>query len=221
MSAKILNILDPASGTGAAPQRRVVVCAGTGCVANGAYKVIAAFEDQIKAAGIKVTTEFRPEAAHDLRLNKSGCQGFCQMGPLVTILPEGILYTKVKVEDVAEIVSQTLVGGTIVDRLLYIDPGTKKHCKGVGDIPFYQRQQRFVLKECGTIDPENIEEYVSHGGYAAARKAILQMTFRTNLSGNCQVRPARPRWRRFPDRTQMGGGARAEEREKVRYLQRR
>ena len=170
-------ILDPAAGNGGKTQRRVIVCAGTGCVANGAYQVITAFNDQIAAAGISVTTEFKAEqSSHDLRLNKSGCQGFCQMGPLVTILPDEILYNKVKVEDVEEIVHETLVGGKLVDRLLYVDPATKKHCKGINDIPFYQRQQRFVLKECGTIDPESIQEYLHHGGYAAARKAILKMS---------------------------------------------
>jgi NADH-quinone oxidoreductase subunit F len=164
-------------GNGAKSLRRVIVCAGTGCVANGAYKVVQAFTDQIKAAGINITTEFKAEEhQHDLRLNKSGCQGFCQMGPLVTILPDGILYNKVKVEDVAEIISQTLVGGKVLDRLLYIDPATKKHCKGINDIPFYQRQQRFVLKECGTIDPEDVHEYIHHGGYAAAKKAFLTMS---------------------------------------------
>jgi NADH-quinone oxidoreductase subunit F len=91
-------------------------------------------------------------------------------------LPDGILYNKVKVEDVAEIISQTLVGGKVLDRLLYIDPATKKHCKGINDIPFYQRQQRFVLKECGTIDPEDVHEYIHHGGYAAAKKAFLTMS---------------------------------------------
>ena len=177
MSNPTLNIMDPSMGNGAKSLRRVIVCAGTGCVANGAYKVVQAFTDQIKAAGINITTEFKAEEhQHDLRLNKSGCQGFCQMGPLVTILPDGILYNKVKVEDVAEIISQTLVGGKVLDRLLYIDPATKKHCKGINDIPFYQRQQRFVLKECGTIDPEDVHEYIHHGGYAAAKKAFLTMS---------------------------------------------
>ncbi len=172
-----LNILDPASGNGAGTARRVIVCAGTGCVANGAYQVFQAFVDQIQAAGINATTEFKPEdPGHDLRLNKSGCQGFCQMGPLVTILPEGILYTKVKVGDIGEVVARTLVAGEVVDRLLYVDPATKKHCRGTDDIPFYQRQQRFVLRDCGTIDPENIHEYIHHGGYAAARQAFLKMT---------------------------------------------
>jgi NADH-quinone oxidoreductase subunit F len=77
---------------------------------------------------------------------------------------------------VAEIVAETLVAGRPVERLLYVDAATKKHCRGVAEIPFYQRQQRFVLHSCGTIDPECIEEYVHHGGYAAAKKAFLQMT---------------------------------------------
>jgi NADH-quinone oxidoreductase subunit F len=177
MNNPTLNIMDPAMGNGAKTLRRVIVCAGTGCVANGAYKVIEAFKSQIAAAGINITTEFKAEEhQHDLRLNKSGCQGFCQMGPLVTILPDGILYNKVRVEDVAEIVSQTLVGGKVLDRLLYVDPATKKHCNGINDIPFYQRQQRFVLKECGTIDPEDVHEYIHHGGYMAAKKAFLKMS---------------------------------------------
>jgi NADH-quinone oxidoreductase subunit F len=165
------------NGAGANTGRRVIVCAGTGCVASGAYGVFQAFAEQLPPAGIPVTVEFKPEDKSDaLRLNKSGCQGFCQMGPLVTILPEGILYNRVKAADVAEIIAKTLVKGELVDRLLYVDPATKKHCKGTEEIPFYQRQQRFVLSNCGTIDPECIKEYAHTGGYEAARKAYTQMT---------------------------------------------
>ena len=157
--------------------RRVVVCAGTGCVASGAYGVFQALAEQIRAAGLSVLTEFRPEPnGHDLRLNQSGCQGFCQMGPLVTILPEGVLYTRVKVADVAEIVTRTLVKGEWVERLLCVDPATRRRCLGPEQIPFYQRQQRYVLKECGLIDPASLQEYRHHGGYAAARKAFREMT---------------------------------------------
>ena len=169
----------PIQGSSEAPdaQRRVIVCAGTGCVASGAYNVFKAFAAQIQSAGLKVTTEFRPEdQSRDLRLSQSGCQGFCQMGPLVTLLPEGVLYNKVKVEDVPEIVALTLAKGQLVERLLYVDPATRKRCKGVEEIPFYQRQQRFVLSGCGTIDPESIEEYIHHGGYGAANKAFTVMT---------------------------------------------
>ena len=87
--------------------RRVVVCAGTGCMANGAIKVFQRFKSEMADSGLRVVLELRPEAADDeVRLSKSGCQGFCQMGPLVSVMPDGILYTKVKSDDVAEIVQQ-------------------------------------------------------------------------------------------------------------------
>jgi NADH-quinone oxidoreductase subunit F len=157
--------------------RRVIVCAGTGCVANGARAVYQALVEQIAQAGLDVVTEFKPEdPEHDLTLTQSGCQGFCQMGPLVTILPDNILYNKVRAADVAEIVDKTVRHGIAVDRLLYTDPASGRLCRGVEEIPFYQKQQRYVLKSCGLIDPENIREYMHHGGYGAARKAYLAMT---------------------------------------------
>ena len=157
--------------------RRVILCAGTGCMANGAMKVFEQFKREMEGSGLKVILELRTEGAdHDVRLSKSGCQGFCQMGPLVSVVPDGILYTKVRQEDVAEIVQQTLVGGQTVDRLLYKDPATRKACRGLEDNPFYARQSRFVLHECGFLDPEDIQEFIQHGGYGAARKAYLEMT---------------------------------------------
>jgi len=100
--------------------RRVVICAGTGCMANGAMKVYEQFKREVADSGLHAILELRPEAADDeVRLSKSGCQGFCQMGPLVSVLPDGILYTKVRSEDVKEIVQQTLVSGQAVERLLY------------------------------------------------------------------------------------------------------
>jgi len=99
--------------------RRVIICAGTGCMANGAMKVFEQFKTQMANSGLQVILELRAEAASDeVRLSKSGCQGFCQMGPLVSVVPDGILYTKVRSEDVAEIVEQTLAGGQVVERLL-------------------------------------------------------------------------------------------------------
>jgi len=164
--------------------RRVVICAGTGCVAGGALKVHRAFMEKIAAAGLAVTAELKAEgdepASNDpnlsLHVSKSGCQGFCQMGPLVTIEPEGILYTRVKVADVDEIVETTLVQHGVVERLLYVDPATNHRCRGQAEIPFYVRQQRTVLRECGRIDPEDAREYIQHGGYAAARRAYCEMT---------------------------------------------
>jgi NADH-quinone oxidoreductase subunit F len=157
--------------------RRVVICAGTGCMANGAMKVFKEFEQQIAGAGLNVVLELRPEGSDsDIRLSKSGCQGFCQMGPLVSVLPDGILYNKVHKEDVADIVQQTLKGGTLVERLLYKDPATRKSCKGIDENPFYARQKRFVLRECSFLDPEDIREYILHGGYKAARNAFVEMS---------------------------------------------
>ena len=155
--------------------RRVVVCAGTGCVANGSLKVFEEIKTQVRAAGLDLMVELKPEAK-GLFVSHSGCQGFCQMGPLVTILPDDIMYTKVKPADVAEIVRETLAANRIVERLLYVNPADGKHCRGAGEIPFYKKQHRFVLKECGLIDPENIDEYISRGGYEPARKAFLDMT---------------------------------------------
>jgi NADH-quinone oxidoreductase subunit F len=159
--------------------RRVIICAGTGCVASGALKVRQAMVEKIAAAGLPVVTELRheePAAADGVHLSKSGCQGFCQMGPLVTIEPDGILYTRVKPADVDEIVTVTLQNHQVIDRLLYVDPATAKHCRGQSEIPFYRQQRRTVLKSCGRVDPEDIREYIHQGGYDAARRAYTQMT---------------------------------------------
>jgi NADH-quinone oxidoreductase subunit F len=98
------------------------------------------------------------------------------MGPLVSVMPDGILYTKVRPEDVHEIVQQTLVGRQVVERLLYKDPATHKICRGQDDNPFYARQHRLVLQACGFLDPEDIREYIVHGGYKAARKVFVEMS---------------------------------------------
>ena len=146
-------------------------------MANGAMKVYEQFKREVADSGLHAILELRPEAADDeVRLSKSGCQGFCQMGPLVSVLPDGILYTKVRSEDVKEIVQQTLVSGQAVERLLYKDPATRKICRGFEDNPFYSRQNRLVLHECSFLDPEDIHEYMLHGGYEAARKAFVEMS---------------------------------------------
>jgi NADH-quinone oxidoreductase subunit F len=159
--------------------RRVVICAGTGCMAGGALKVHQAFVEKIEAAGLPVVTSLRPEGGDGhpaLYISKSGCQGFCQMGPLVTVEPDGILYTKVQPEDVEEIVQSTLLGNRVVERLLYVDPTGAAHCRGAAEIPFYVKQARSVLKQCGHIDPEDVQEYIHRGGYQAARSAFRDMT---------------------------------------------
>jgi NADH-quinone oxidoreductase subunit F len=112
----------------------------------------------------------------DVLLTKSGCQGFCQVGPLMSIEPDGILYTHVKEADVEEIVGKTLKNGEVIDRLLYVDPVTGAHRKGKAEIDFYARQDRMVMFDCGRVDPEDLNEYIAHDGYKAARKALFDMT---------------------------------------------
>lgn len=156
--------------------RRIIVCAGTGCVANGSLKVYDKLVECLKDSDIDVVVEIdKHDCSDSTYVSRSGCQGFCQMGPLVTFYPENILYTKVKVEDVEEVVEKTIVSGEVVDRLLYTDPSTKKHCKGPDDIPFYTQQKRIVLDGCGTIDPHDINEYIAHEGYKAALECYTKL----------------------------------------------
>jgi NADH-quinone oxidoreductase subunit F len=159
--------------------RRVIICAGTGCMAGGAKKVYEAFVEQLFDAGLPVETSLEVEGGRHPQgtyVSKSGCQGFCQMGPLVTVEPDGILYTRVKPEDVVEIIETTLKNHEPVERLLYEDPVGGDRCRGQADIPFYKQQQRTVLKLCGRIDPDDIREYIHNGGYAAAKRAFRDLT---------------------------------------------
>ncbi len=152
---------------------RIIVCAGTGCIANGSMKLYEMLKNTAVMKGLDICIELKSEEHHhhDLYLSGSGCQGFCQVGPLVTIEPAGIMYTHVKPEDAEQIISKTIIQGEIIERLLYRQPGTDSVYQGTHDIPFYAQQKRTALKECGMIDPSNIEEYIAHGGYFAARDA--------------------------------------------------
>ena len=159
-------------------KRRITLCAGTGCVASGALAVHDAFVATLAQHGIKAISRIENEIEtpqDGVLLAESGCQGFCQMGPLVSIQPDGIFYVHVTAEDVPEIVEKTMLQGEVVERLLYTDPSTQRHCHGIGDIPFYTRQSRTVLKECGVLDPGSLNEYIRHDGYLAARKAYVEM----------------------------------------------
>ena len=162
-------------------KRKIIVCGGTGCVANGSLKVFDELKKQITAANIDlvVDLQFKEEASKEeapTYTMLSGCQGFCQMGPLVTIEPDHIQYVKVKPEDVSEIVFTTLVSNTVIDRLLYQEQSTGIRYKGTSDIPFYTQQSRTVLKNIGAIDPSKINSYIGSDGYFAAYKAYTEMT---------------------------------------------
>ncbi len=176
-SLNLENIQESYLSTQKLVNRRIVVCAGTGCIANGSEKVLNALAEEIKIAGLElaVKLEFELEERIDAHLTGSGCQGFCQMGPLVTIEPDNILYNRVKVEDVKDIVEKTLINGEVIEELLYVNPSNSKKCKGTSEIPFYNRQKRVVLKNCGTLDPSDINEYIAQGGYTGVKKSLLEM----------------------------------------------
>ncbi len=144
----------------------ISVCAGAGCIASGAGEVIAAFREQIDRQGL---------AAH-VTTKGTGCPGFCERGPVVVIYPEEICYLQVKPEDVADIVSQTVVGKKTVERLVYVDPQTGEKAARESDIPFYRNQQRTIIGSNIRIDPKDIDDYLALGGYAALSKAFFRMT---------------------------------------------
>ncbi len=172
------GVAEAYKASGGLVARRIVVCAGTGCIANGSLKVYDALREEIARAGLKVeiVLDIHSHENRDVLLTHSGCQGFCQMGPLVTIEPDGILYVKVKAADVPEIVERTLGRGEGIERLQYRDPVTGQVKRGKGEIDFYAKQDRRVLADCGRMDPEDIHEFIAHGGYKAARKAVFEMT---------------------------------------------
>ena len=168
---------EKAQGIDSGIQRRVMICAGTGCVANGSLGVFKAFQDECKQQGVDVSIAFEKheDDLHPTYMAVSGCHGFCQMGPLVHVLPDDILYTKVKVKDVPEIVENTLKGNEVVDRLLYVDPKSKEPRKGRNDIPFYANQTRIALKRCGEVDPESLDAYLATDGFKGFEKALTSM----------------------------------------------
>ena len=154
--------------------RKVLVCAGTGCVAGGSLEIYDAMKSRLEELGIPCEVSLDTHVDHDMvGMKKSGCHGFCEMGPLMRIEPQGWLYTKVKLEDVEEIVQTTIVKGEYVDRLGYQRDG-ELH-KRQEDVPFYKRQNRLVLEHCGHIDATSIQEYLSIGGYSAFEMALFDM----------------------------------------------
>ncbi|AVK48102.1 NADH dehydrogenase [Clostridium sp. MF28] len=156
-------------------RKQILVCAGTGCVAGGSLNIYRRFKEIIKEKGLEVTLELKEEP-HDntIGLKKSGCHGFCEMGPLIRIEPEGWLYIKVSIDDCEEIIEKSIIGNEVVTGLSYKD-GDKLYSKQE-DIPFYKKQTRVALNNCGHINAESIEEYLAEGGYSATAKALFDMT---------------------------------------------
>jgi NADH:ubiquinone oxidoreductase subunit F (NADH-binding)/(2Fe-2S) ferredoxin/Pyruvate/2-oxoacid:ferredoxin oxidoreductase delta subunit len=151
-------------------KKRVIVCAGTGCVINGSLKVFEQFQKLLGQSGVDVVFSER----HETGVICSGCHGFCQQGPLVIIEPAGIFYIHVRPDDVQQIIEETLQRGELVERLLYTSPEGDRYATQ-DEIPFYKQQTRLVLQNAGRIDPEDITDYLASGGYLSLAK-VLQMT---------------------------------------------
>ncbi len=148
---------------------QVLICGGTGCTSSGSKQIQSEFQKNIKAKGLE----------GEVKIVQTGCFGLCALGPVVIIYPEGTFYSQVKPEDVAEIVEEHLLKGRVVERLVYDEttaPVDETHGIALSDTDFYRTQHRVALRNCGVIDPENIDEYIAVDGYAALGKVLTEMT---------------------------------------------
>lgn len=159
-----------------AQKKQILICGGTGCVAGGSLNIYARLQQLMQERGIHCTVQLEEEA-HDesIGIKKSGCHGFCEMGPLLRIEPMGWLYIKVRVEDCEEILEKSILNDEVVDRLVYRDKNGNLYQKQE-EIPFYKQQTRVALEHCGHINAESIREYIAMGGYSAMAKALFDMT---------------------------------------------
>ncbi|WP_303148428.1 NADH-ubiquinone oxidoreductase-F iron-sulfur binding region domain-containing protein [uncultured Cloacibacillus sp.] len=158
----------------AGEKKKILICAGTGCISSGSLVIYDELRKIMEARGLKVEVELAEEPHDDsVGLKKSGCHGFCEMGPLVRIEPQGWLYVKVKPADCEEIVEKTIIGGEHIERLAYAKHG--EVFKKQEEIPFYKKQTRHVLEHCGHIDATSIKEYLGIGGYRAFETALFDM----------------------------------------------
>ena len=161
-------------------QKTISLCSGTGCQACGAKKIDSAIRSEIKKAGLE----------GKVRIIATGCHGFCEKGPVVVIRPQGVFYQKIALEDVPEIVRETILESRIVERLLYADPKTGEKIIREKDVPFYKKQMRIVSSLNPLIDPTCIDDYIYYGGYFALAKAVtmeplavLEEVKKANLRG--------------------------------------
>ena len=157
-----------------AEKKKILVCGGTGCVAGGSLNIFDRLRSLLEAKGISADVELADEPHEgSVGMKKSGCHGFCEMGPLVRIEPQGWLYTKVKIDDCEEIVEKTILGGEMIERLVYRQ--NDQLYPKQEEIPFYKKQTRVVLESCGHINASSIREYIALGGYSALEKALFDM----------------------------------------------
>ncbi len=144
----------------------VLVCGGTGCVSNGSMKLQESLTAELARKGLD----------KEVLVVQTGCHGMCEAGPIVVVYPEGTFYTRVQPDDAREIVEEHLYKGRVVSRLLYTPSEKMESVKHYNELPFYAKQQRIALRNCGYINPDNIEEYISRDGYLALAKVLKEMT---------------------------------------------
>jgi NADP-reducing hydrogenase subunit HndC len=144
----------------------VLVCGGTGCTSSGSAKIIEALQNEID----------KNDLTNEVQVVKTGCFGLCALGPIMIVYPEGSFYSMVSVDDIPEIVSEHLLKGRVVTRLLYNETVTEHGIKSLNETNFYKKQHRVALRNCGVINPENIEEYIGTDGYQALGKVLTEMT---------------------------------------------
>lgn len=144
----------------------VLVCGGTGCSSSGSNELIKRFEEQVESSGL----------SKEVKIVRTGCFGLCEAGPVVIVYPEGTFYSRIRVEDVDEIVAEHLLKGRVVQHLVYKEKGREEEDLSLDNIEFYRKQKRIALRNCGVIDPENIDEYIAFDGYKALTKALTEMT---------------------------------------------
>ncbi len=155
--------------------KKIYVCGGTGCVAGGSMEIFEKLQKLIEERGIKCQVKLeKEEEGNHVGLKKSGCHGFCEMGPLLRIEPAKLLYLKVSLDDCEEIVEKSIVGDEVIERLIYTRDDITYPVQE--EIPFYKNQERIVLEDCGQIDAESIEEYIAYGGYSALEKCLFDIT---------------------------------------------
>lgn len=144
----------------------VLVCGGTGCTSSGSEQIIQTLKDELK----------KNKLQNEVAVVKTGCHGLCAEGPVMIVYPEAVFYSRVRPEDVEEIVSEHLLKGRIVERLVYHEAQTPEGIKSLNETTFYKKQHRIALRNCGVINPESIDEYIGTGGYEALGKVLTEMT---------------------------------------------
>ena len=144
----------------------VLVCGGTGCTSSGSQQIIRVLKDELK----------KNKLQNEVAVVKTGCHGLCAEGPIMIIYPEAVFYSQIRAEDIPEIVSEHLLKGRVVERLVYHEAVVPEGIKSLNDTTFYKKQHRIALRNCGVINPESIDEYIGTGGYEALGKVLTEMT---------------------------------------------